>query len=84
MQFRLADDAEGLEAITFSDVPRAEVLVQLGELSSGRHALEGASLAPGTNATLTELQDPNKRLPVQVPREELPNDFFVRRGPLFD
>ena len=61
---------------------RAEALVQLGELSSGRHAPEGVSLAPGTNATLDELQDPNKRPP--VPREELPNDFFVRRGPLFD
>ena len=60
---------------------RAEVLVQLGELSSGRHALEGALLAPGTNETLRELQDPNKRPP--VPREELSNDFFVRRGPLF-
>ena len=34
---------------------RAEALVQLGELSSGRHALEGASLAPGTYATLREL-----------------------------
>ena len=31
---------------------RAELLVQLGELSSARQALEGAALAQGTNATL--------------------------------
>ena len=30
---------------------RAHALVQLGELSVGRQALEGASLAPGTDAT---------------------------------
>ena len=31
---------------------RAELLVQLGELSSAREALEGAALAPGTNDPL--------------------------------
>ena len=61
---------------------KAKVLVQLGEVSSGRHALEGASLAPGTNVTLRELQDPNKRHPVS--REKLPNEFFVRQERLFD
>ena len=30
---------------------RAEALVQLGELSAGRHALEGAPLAPGNEET---------------------------------
>ena len=30
---------------------RAHALVQMGELSAGRHALEGAALAPGTDAT---------------------------------
>ena len=32
-------------------------LVQMGELSAGRAALEAAELAPGTNATLQQLQD---------------------------
>ena len=31
---------------------RAHALVQLGELSAGRQALDGASLAPGTDATM--------------------------------
>ena len=78
VQFRLADGGDDIQR----RAERAEALVQLGELSAGRHALEGTSLAPGTNATLNDLQDPNKRPP--VPREELPNDFFVRRGPPFD
>ena len=38
-------------------VSRALHLVQLGELSSGRQALEGADLAPGTTATLNALRD---------------------------
>ena len=46
------DDVEALAA-------RAEALVQLGELSADRQALEGASLAPGNSATLAAiLQDP--------------------------
>ena len=61
---------------------RAEALVQMGELSAGRHALEGAALAPGSEATLNELQNPVKRPP--EPREPLPDDLFVRRGPLFE
>ena len=40
---------------------RAEMLVQLGELSSARQALEGPSLAPGTEATLSKLTDETKR-----------------------
>ena len=46
---------------------RAEALVQMGELSAGRHALEGAPIAPGTEATLKAFQDPLKRPP--TPRD---------------
>ena len=42
---------------------RAEALVQMEELSAGRHALEGAALAPGSEATLHELQNPVRRPP---------------------
>ena len=43
---------------------RALRLVQLGELSAGRQAPEGARLAPGTDETIQVLRDPEKRLPV--------------------
>ena len=43
---------------------RAEALVQLGELSAARQAIEGASVAPGNTATLAELQNPQKRPPI--------------------
>ena len=33
----------------------------MGEVSSGRHALEGAPLAPGTQRTLEQLRDPVRR-----------------------
>ena len=49
---------------------RALSLVQMGELSSGRQALEGASVAPGTQQTLEALRDPVRRPP--VPRDPLP------------
>ena len=42
---------------------RAQMLVQMGEISAGRHALEGADLAPCNQATLTALTDPTKRPP---------------------
>ena len=48
---------------------RALSLVQVGELSAARQALEGASMAPGTIATLRELTHPDRRPP--VPREEM-------------
>ena len=35
----------------------AQALVQLSELSAGRHAMGGASLAPGTNASLRALRE---------------------------
>ena len=42
---------------------RAKALVQLGELSAARVALEGAEVAPGTLATLRELTNPERRPP---------------------
>ena len=51
-------------------------LVQLGEISAGRQALEGACLAPGNLATLGIFTDPNRR-PL-VPRQELSQE--IRRS----
>ena len=48
---------------------RAMSLVQVGELSAARQALEGAALAPGNVTTLRALKDPAKR--PRFPREEL-------------
>ena len=48
-------------------------MVQLGELSVGRQALEGASLAPGDKKTLEALKDPDRR-PV-LPRNSVPDDI---------
>ena len=59
---------------------RAEALVQMAELSAGRHALDGAPIAPGTEATLKAPQDPLK--PPPTPRDPLPDDLFERRGPV--
>ena len=36
--------------------------VQMGELTAGRQALEGAELAPGNLHTLEALRDPSRRL----------------------
>ena len=47
------------------------------ELSSGRQALEGAELAPGTLATLAALTDPDRRPP--EPREPLPPQLVNHR-----
>ena len=41
---------------------RAKSLVQLGELSAARVALEGAEVAPGKLATLRKLTNPERRL----------------------
>ena len=49
---------------------RALALVQMGELSAGRQALEGADLAPGNMETLRELHDPVRR-PARI-RQPLP------------
>ena len=49
---------------------RAQTLVLMGEVSAGRQALDGASLAPGKQETLEQL-----RLRQQVPREEVPREL---------
>ena len=49
---------------------RALQLVQMGELSSARHALEGAEIAPGSQATLQALTNEDRR--PAIPREPLP------------
>ena len=54
---------------------RAQMLVMMGEVSSGRRALEGAPLAPGNDATLAQL----RRRP-QEPREPLPQEITGRRA----
>ena len=51
---------------------RAEMFVHLGELSSARQALEGASVAPGSNQTLGMLSDPAKRPPIL--RDPIPEE----------
>ena len=48
---------------------RAVRQVELGELSAGRQALEGESVAPGTLRTLRALTDPGRR--PEIPREPL-------------
>ena len=50
----------------------AESLVWLGEVSAGRHALEGAPLAPGTQRTLDQLRDPVRRTTVRYAPLPLP------------
>ena len=72
---------------------RALQCVQMGELSAGRQALEGAELAPGNKETLSELnkrpvrpRDPIPELPATVPAFNLSEKKFyqnvrsVRRG----
>ena len=53
------------------------MLVQLGEFSSARQALDGAELVPRTQTSLNALKDPSKRAP--VPRDPS-RDFsdFIR------
>ena len=54
------------------------MLVQLGEFSSARQALDGAELVPRTQTSLNALKDPSKRPPVR--RDPLLRDFsdFIR------
>ena len=56
-------------------VTRAERLVEFGELSSARQALEGAAVAPGNQATLDMLQDVRRR--PQQPREQLTPEMLT-------
>ena len=71
---RLVLVSQPLDAVPASDdeakrAARAMSLVQVGELSAARQALEAASMAPRTSATLRALSDPERRPP--VPREGL-------------
>ena len=52
---------------------RAQVLVALGEISAGRAALEGAPVAPGSQATLDALRDETRR--PRTLREPLPEEL---------
>ena len=56
---------------------RPKTLVQFGELSAGRGALEGAEVAPGTLATLRELTNPERRTP--FPRHEVTREVADTR-----
>ena len=55
--------------------------IQMGELSAARYALEGDPIAPGSDATLNALEDPERR--PRQPRELLADDLFAQRGPTF-
>ena len=56
---------------------RAEALVHLGELSSGRQVLEGAALAPGNEVTRRALTDATRRPP--IPRAPLSQDLLTHQ-----
>ena len=58
-------------------VARAESLVHLGELSAARLALEGDSVAPDDDVTLSVLRDPERRPPVL--RDPIPEDILSTR-----
>ena len=57
----------------------AQALVLMGESSTGRQALEGAALVPGTEDTLHALTDRDRR-PVQPVRELSREDNGVHAG----
>ena len=52
---------------------RAFHMVQLGEVSAGRQALEGASLATGDERTLKALKDPARR--PALPKNPMPDEI---------
>ena len=56
---------------------RAARAEQLGELSAGRQALEGAAIAPGNMRTLAALTDPSKR--PREPRGPLDEDLLTHQ-----
>ena len=68
VEFRLLRVASDVQPATMSRAARAEALVHMGE------ALEGAALAPGTDATLAMLQNPLKRPPSL--RDPIPQDIL--------
>ena len=53
---------------------RAQTLVALGEISSGRAALEGSPVAPGNQATLNSLRDESSR--PRTLRDPLPDHLL--------
>ena len=57
---------------------RVESLILMGEVSAGRHALEGAPLAPGTQRTLDQLHDPVRR--PTVPYAPLPQPILQHQA----
>ena len=63
------------QAVEANQVAKALKFVQLGELSAGCQALEGAELAPGTTATLRALRNRPTTPLDAIP--ELPRDLTV-------
>ena len=61
---------------------RAKILLQFGELSSARQALEGATLGPGNDATFAALRNPTKQPPLL--REPLSPEMSEFRQVLVD
>ena len=57
---------------------RAQSLIMMGEVSSARHALEGALLAPGTERTWEQLRDPVRR--PTTPHAPLPEALQNHQG----
>ena len=55
---------------------RALSLVQMGELSAGRQALQGAEVVPGNDRTLEMLRDPRKRPPRTRVGDEVPAEIL--------
>ena len=53
---------------------RAEALVQMGELSFARQALEGVAVAPGNEETRAALQNPERRPPCLL--DPIPPDIL--------
>ena len=70
MRRRRREQGDGIE----KRANRALSLVQMGELSAARQALDGAPIAPGTLATLRVLTDPEKRPPSA--RQELSDEIL--------
>ena len=62
-------------------VSNAEALVHVEELSSARQALEGSSLAPGSETILIALRDPSKRPTDAAPLFDWDEFGFCRRDP---
>ena len=58
---------------------RAQTMVLMGEVSAGRRVLEGAPLAPGTEATLRKLRQrpPAPRTPIAAEFSRQPDSLFL-------